>query len=55
MNTSNTYTRREELQRLSVKNGLRPIARSLGIKNYSNMRKNFLIENILEIEIFLQF
>ena len=43
--------RREELENLSVKTGLRPIAKSLRIKNYSsNIKKNLLIDSILEFE-----
>ena len=51
-----TNTRREELQKLSVKTGLRPIAKDLGIKNYSSsIRKNLLIDSILEFERLLPY
>ena len=43
-------TRREQLERLSVRNGLRPIARTFGIPNISRLNKNDLISEILLME-----
>ena len=42
-------TRREELEKLSVKN-LIPIAKNLKIKNISRLRKNILVDSILDFE-----
>ena len=42
--------RRQQLQRLSVRNGLRPIAGTFGIPNISRLNKNDLISEILLME-----